>query len=353
MQLIQFDSIYSALQDASTIDEIKNGHDALETLKVIVREQRLGFEIGHKIDVATLECEVKGGEILDVEFPPGNPLLQSLPTVSFVTMADIGITFRQSANWRKIATIPPEVRQDFYNEMFAKKKKATQNGLLKIAKDLERELARSNAAEIIQGNDDPSIILEFGPFIEAMKSLENESVSLIFTDPPYDAESIPLYGLLAQEANRVLKPGGSLIAYAGHYALPQILTDMSEYLRYWWMISLKHSGNSARLPGKWVMVGWKPLVWFVKGGRFNNEYIADFFETSKQPDKILHDWQQDVSEAAYYVEYLTEPGELVCDPFLGSGTTLLAAKKLGRRVWGCDIDEEKVNIARGRLYDNS
>lgn len=352
MQLIQFDSIYSALQDASTIEEIKNGHDALETLKVIVREQRLGFEIGHKIDVATLECEVKGGELLDEEFPHRGLTKMEL-THGKLHLKDIGLTFRQSANWRTISIIPSEVRQDYYGEMFAKKKKATRNGLLKIAKDLERELARNNAAEIIQGNDDPSIILKFGPFIEAMKSLENESVSLIFTDPPYDAESIPLYGLLAQEAARVLKPGGGLIAYAGHYALPQILTDMSEYLRYWWMISLKHSGNSARLPGKWVMVGWKPLVWFVKGGRFNNEYIADFFETSKQPDKILHDWQQDVSEAAYYVEYLTEPGELVCDPFLGSGTTLLAAKKLGRRVWGCDIDEEKVNIARGRLHDNS
>ena len=45
----------------------------------------------------------------------------------------------------------------------------------------------------------------------------------------------------------------------------------------------------------------------------------------------------------------SEPGDLVCDPCAGGGTTLLAAKLLGRRYVGSDIDAGHVEIARERL----
>lgn len=47
-------------------------------------------------------------------------------------------------------------------------------------------------------------------------------------------------------------------------------------------------------------------------------------------EKDLHHWQKPVSEATFFIEKLTEPGDLVVDPFCGTGTTLLAAKNLGR-----------------------
>jgi site-specific DNA-methyltransferase (adenine-specific) len=49
------------------------------------------------------------------------------------------------------------------------------------------------------------------------------------------------------------------------------------------------------------------------------------------------------------LERFTEPGQLVCDPFLGAGTTALAAVQLGRRFVGSDIDNGQVMIAQGRL----
>lgn len=48
----------------------------------------------------------------------------------------------------------------------------------------------------------------------------------------------------------------------------------------------------------------------------------------------------------------SRPGDLVCDPCAGGGTTLLAAKLLGRRYVGSDIDAEHVEIARERLRSN-
>lgn len=51
------------------------------------------------------------------------------------------------------------------------------------------------------------------------------------------------------------------------------------------------------------------------------------------------------------VDDYSEPGDLVCDPCMGAGTTLLAAKLLGRRYIGGDLDESHVEIARERLRD--
>jgi DNA modification methylase len=53
-------------------------------------------------------------------------------------------------------------------------------------------------------------------------------------------------------------------------------------------------------------------------------------------DKSLHRWQQNQAVFEKLVERFTVPGALVADPFAGSGTTLRAARILGRSAWGAD-----------------
>jgi hypothetical protein len=149
----------------------------------------------------------------------------------------------------------------------------------------------------------------------------------------------------------VLVDGGSLLTYAGHYAVGDIIANMAPNLRYWWLCGVKHSGPSARLPGKWVFVEWKPILWFVKGGRRDNEFVSDMVTSQEVPTKDEHEWQQGTAEATYYIERLTAPGELVVDPFLGSGTTAIAAALSGRRAWGCELDEARADVARGRIVE--
>ena len=62
-----------------------------------------------------------------------------------------------------------------------------------------------------------------------------------------------------------------------------------------------------------------------------------------------HPWQQTVGPFSRLVEMAARPGELVLDPFLGSGTTALACLATGRRFLGCDVDPGAVSLALERL----
>ena len=50
----------------------------------------------------------------------------------------------------------------------------------------------------------------------------------------------------------------------------------------------------------------------------------------------------------HFISLLTNPGELVVDPFLGSGTTAVAAQRLGRQVIGSELDPKYSDITRKR-----
>jgi site-specific DNA-methyltransferase (adenine-specific) len=67
------------------------------------------------------------------------------------------------------------------------------------------------------------------------------------------------------------------------------------------------------------------------------------------PDELLHPNEKPVALLVYLIAHLSKPNDLILDPFCGSGTTCVAAKKLGRRYIGIDISEEYCEIARMRL----
>jgi DNA modification methylase len=85
------------------------------------------------------------------------------------------------------------------------------------------------------------------------------------------------------------------------------------------------------------MVEWKPVIWMVKDHREGRLYVADRIRGT-QPDKISHEWAQGVEEVFYLIEQLTAPGDLICDPFAGSGAFGKAALELSRRFVGADVD---------------
>lgn len=66
-------------------------------------------------------------------------------------------------------------------------------------------------------------------------------------------------------------------------------------------------------------------------------------------DRCGHPTQKPLGLMRELVTLFTDPGETILDPFAGSGTTLLAAKQLGRKAIGCEISEAYCKVAVERL----
>ena len=72
------------------------------------------------------------------------------------------------------------------------------------------------------------------------------------------------------------------------------------------------------------------------------------FAGSRREDLALHPTVKPIALVADAIQDVTRRGELVLDTFLGSGTTLIAAERTGRRFRGLDIDPAYVDVARVR-----
>ena len=181
-----------------------------------------------------------------------------------------------------------------------------------------------------------------GDFRSALAGgIEPGTVALVLTDPPYATEYLPLWDALGEWSSEALVEGGSLVAYCGQSILPQALERLGGHLRYWWTIAVIH-GQSQMIPGKWVSAGWKPALWFVRGNRSSNAMLADTVKggtpRKTQPTGDDGTWAQSVDPLLPIISALTAPGDLIVDPFAGSGTVGLAATRLGRCFIGADVN---------------
>lgn len=194
------------------------------------------------------------------------------------------------------------------------------------------------------------------PLQEWMASLEPDSVDLILTDPPYRPEGIPLFGTIAAQAARVLKPKGYLVTYTGCLYLNQVMEAMDHHapLRWYWRYSLPIVGRKSRIRSHAVVQTSKDiLVWSKGWPRLNQQWTAtDLPRIDTPPAQATHPHEQGVEAARYLVSKFTKaPREekLVIDPCCGSGTFLVAAKQLGCSVRGCDIDLEWAKASSTRI----
>lgn len=241
-----------------------------------------------------------------------------------------------------------EVTEEVVEEVRRKKK-----SIHRVAKDIkekrqrdDRQKKRTEAAASAPESVNSGIII--GDFRTRANQVADGSLSLIFTDPPYNREASKLLPDLAEFAAAKLAEGGSLICYVGQTQLPAALDAFRSHLRYWWTIACIHSGGATVMREYGVNAGWKAVLWFVKATRDNNEvFVSDVMSGGKE--KSHHDWQQAQSEAEYWIEKLCPEDGLVCDPFLGGGTTAAAAIARGRRWVGFEIDEDAARIASGRI----
>lgn len=144
----------------------------------------------------------------------------------------------------------------------------------------------------------------------------------------------------------MLTPDGVLAVLIGQTYLPEVYRLLDGHRPYRWTACYLTSGPGYVSHQRKVQSNWKPLILYGGGPRLSDVIRS---EGSDADAKSHHKWGQDYAAFHTLIERLTTRGQTVADPFMGSGTTLLAAHALGRHVIGADIDPASVATSRERV----
>lgn len=206
----------------------------------------------------------------------------------------------------------------------------------------------------------------------------------------------------AHEVLRVMKPGASCIVFAGRRFSHRCISALEEAgytfkdMLCWQKDRAPHRAQrlsaiyerrgdheNAEAWNGWKVANMRPLfepiLWFQKPYRIGgtiadnvlqfgvgawNEKVLDSFNGNKASvlahsnviqtrtlpsDKGLHPTQKPLALMELLVELVTSDGAVVLDPFCGSGTTCVAARRRGRRYIGIELDADMANVAQKRL----
>lgn len=260
--------------------------------------------------------------------------------------------------------------------------------------------------------------LILGDCREKLKTLEANSVDLIFTSPPYADSRKNTYGgihpdeyvnwflPISSELLRVLKPTGTFVLnikekVSGgerHTYVIEMILEMRKQGWLWTEEFIWHKRNC--YPGKWpnrFRDAWERLIQFNKTRKFNmyqeavmvptgdwaktrlrnlsdvdktrdNSKVGSGFgkkisnwlgRNMAYPTNVLHlatECSNRIHSAVFpealpewFAKLFTLEGDLVLDPFMGSGTTLIVAQRMNRNAIGIEIKPEYFRIAENEL----
>jgi site-specific DNA-methyltransferase (adenine-specific) len=100
---------------------------------------------------------------------------------------------------------------------------------------------------------------------------------------------------------------------------------------------------------KWGFACCNPILYYGKSPRAGIGDTPNSVSMTVRSDDVDHPCPKPVEIMTWLVDKASLPGERILDPFMGSGTTLIAAKLLGRSAVGCEIEERYCEIAAKRL----
>ena len=240
-----------------------------------------------------------------------------------------------------------------------------------------------------------------GDCLEELKKLPDGSVDLVFADPPYNLqlggellrpdnskvdavdddwdrfESFEAYDAFTKawlkESRRVLKDDGALWVIGSYHNIFRVGATLQD-LGFWILndIVWRKSNPMPNFKGTRFTNAHETLIWAAKsrgGRRYTFNY--DAMKMANDELQMRSDWTlplctgeerlKDETGAKAHptqkpeallhrlIMASTRPGDVILDPFFGTGTTGAAAKRLGRRFIGLEREDAYVKIARERL----
>jgi len=158
------------------------------------------------------------------------------------------------------------------------------------------------------------------------------SADVVITDPPYINQSNDWFTLAGCD-RVVFTPG---IDNIGIYPQPK-----------WVLCWHKPSGISYSRVGGFNQ--WEPVYVYGNKYKFGQDYFYQIPLNFSQGPERQHIHPKPISLWSWLIQGSSNEGETILDPFLGSGTTAVCAKKLGRKCTGIEISEKYCEIAVKRL----
>ena len=371
-----FERVRSEIARIETIEDAVQLRSQAEALRVYAIQVKCSREVLDQIAETKVRAERRLGELLvdrpetrggdrksdeftdqrstDSTFDSSPPTLQNLGVSKFL-----------SSRSQVIANIPADMFEDRirYAQKLSRGRDLSAE-MFSYAKYLRREQEREErrqdaAARASNISPDERIKVVHGDFTEVLAEIVPASTaSLVLTDPPYlrkDGTYLDLWISLSEVAGKLLKSGKLLVCYTGTYCLDRSMEALGSHLQYVWASAIVYPSFADTIHTLRIKNYFKLALLFSKGAYqplMERFWFKDLIEGDGHPGlKTSHPWQQGVKEAETLIDSLTEEGDLVVDPFLGSGTVAIAAKKLNRRFIGCDTDEHCVNETLKRLED--
>ncbi len=238
-----------------------------------------------------------------------------------------------------------------------------------------------------------------GDCVEAMRSLPDNSVDCVFADPPYNLQlggdlnrpdgsqvdavtdhwdqfdSFQLYDKFTRdwltEARRVLKPDGALWVIGSYHNIFRVGSILQD-LGFWILndIVWRKTNPMPNFKGTRFTNAHETLIWASMGEKARYQFNYRAMKTLNDELQMRSDWVMPICagqerlkengkkahptqkpEALLYRVLLatTEKGDVVLDPFFGTGTTGAVAKRLGRQWIGCEREDFYRGVAMKRI----
>ena len=210
-----------------------------------------------------------------------------------------------------------------------------------------------------------------GDCLEVMKQMPDKCIDLVLTDPPYGVDYMGgqnevkreklandkeanVYKELFPEIYRVLKNEGSAyVFYANgkeNDVFPYICFDKYQVL-IWNKINTGYGAMNARYHHR-----YEPFLYLTKKSptKWNGGTTErDLWDITKYEGNEFHPTQKPTNLIARMIKNSSNEGDIVLDPFLGSGTTAVACKQLKRNFIGIELSQKYCDIANQRLRQDT
>jgi site-specific DNA-methyltransferase (adenine-specific) len=202
--------------------------------------------------------------------------------------------------------------------------------------------------------------------IEFMEQIPSDYFDLVLTDPPFgmsfksgfrkeqhkaieNDDNLEWLGDFARELHRVSKDDAHIYIFCSQHFIEKFKIEIQKYRKVKnILIWEKNNVGMGDLDGDYAPK--YEMILFCSNGekKLNNGRSANIIKATKTQNE-LHPTQKPIDLIEFLVKKSSKKGDIVFDPFMGSGTTAVACKSLGLDWCGCELEKKYIKTANKRL----